>query len=30
MQVVRDAQAAGMDAKDYVVKALKDGTLEMS
>ena len=30
MQVVRDAQAAGMDAKDYVVQALKDGTLEMS
>ncbi|MBE0586572.1 MAG: nitrate reductase subunit alpha, partial [Hydrogenophaga sp.] len=30
MQVVKDAQAAGMDAKDYVVKALKDGTLEMS
>ncbi len=30
MQVVKDAQAAGMDAKDYVVQALKDGTLEMS
>ena len=30
MQVVKDAQAAGMDAKDYVTKALKDGTLEMS
>lgn len=30
MQVVKDAQAAGLDAKDYVVKALKDGTLEMS
>ncbi|MFC7434766.1 nitrate reductase subunit alpha [Hydrogenophaga bisanensis] len=30
MQVVRDAQAAGMDPKDYAVKALKDGTLRMS
>ncbi|PKO74106.1 MAG: nitrate reductase subunit alpha, partial [Betaproteobacteria bacterium HGW-Betaproteobacteria-15] len=30
MQVVRDATAAGMDPKDYVVNALKDGTLEMS
>ncbi|MDP3170566.1 MAG: nitrate reductase subunit alpha, partial [Polaromonas sp.] len=30
MQVVKDAQAAGLDTKDYVVKALKDGTLEMS
>jgi nitrate reductase alpha subunit len=30
MQVVRDATAAGLDAKDYVVQALKDGTLEMS
>ena len=30
MQVVKDAQAAGMEAKDYVVQALKDGTLEMS
>ncbi|MDP3423336.1 MAG: nitrate reductase subunit alpha [Burkholderiaceae bacterium] len=30
MQVVKDAQAAGMDPKDYVVKALKDGTREMS
>jgi nitrate reductase alpha subunit len=30
MQVVKDAQAAGLDAKDYVVQALKDGTLEMS
>ena len=28
LQVVRDAQAAGMDPKDYAVKALKDGTLE--
>ena len=30
LQVVADATAAGMDPKDYVVKALKDGTLEMS
>jgi nitrate reductase alpha subunit len=30
MQVVKDAQASGLDAKDYVVKALKDGTREMS
>jgi nitrate reductase alpha subunit len=30
LQVVRDAQAAGMEPKDYVVKALKDGTLQMS
>ncbi|MBX3599951.1 MAG: nitrate reductase subunit alpha [Rubrivivax sp.] len=30
LQVVKDAQAAGLDAKDYVVKALKDGTLQMS
>jgi nitrate reductase alpha subunit len=30
MQVVKDAQAAGLDAKDYVVKALKDGSLKMS
>jgi nitrate reductase alpha subunit len=30
MQVVRDATAAGMDAKDYAVRALKDGTLQMS
>jgi nitrate reductase alpha subunit len=30
MQVVKDATAAGMDAKDYAVRALKDGTLEMS
>jgi nitrate reductase alpha subunit len=30
LQVVKDATAAGMDPKDYVVKALKDGTLEMS
>ena len=27
MQVAKDAAAAGMDAKDYVVKSLKDGTL---
>ncbi len=30
LQVVRDAQAAGVDPKDYAVKALKDGTLQMS
>ena len=30
LQVVRDAQAAGMDAKDYAVKSLKDGSLQMS
>ena len=30
MQVVRDAQAAGMEAKAYAVKALKDGSLKMS
>ena len=30
MQVVRDASAAGMEAKDYVVQSLKDGTLRMS
>ncbi|MBL8371740.1 MAG: nitrate reductase subunit alpha [Burkholderiaceae bacterium] len=30
LQVVRDAQAAGMDARDYAVKALKDGSLTMS
>jgi nitrate reductase alpha subunit len=30
MQVVRDATAAGMDPKDYTVKALKDGSLKMS
>src|SRR5450830_1134768 len=30
MQVVQDAQAAGLDAKDYVVKSLKDGSLKMS
>ena len=30
LQVVRDAQAAGADPKEYTVKALKDGTLKMS
>ena len=30
LQVVRDAQAAGVDAKEYAVKALKDGSLAMS
>ncbi|WP_027994392.1 nitrate reductase subunit alpha [Simplicispira psychrophila] len=30
MQVVKDAQAAGMDPKDYVVQALKNGSLKMS
>ena len=30
MQVVRDAQGAGMDPKDYVVNALKNGSLKMS
>ena len=30
MQVVKDANAAGMDPKDYVVKSLKDGSLAMS
>jgi nitrate reductase / nitrite oxidoreductase, alpha subunit len=30
MQVVKDAQAVGMDPKDYVVKSLKDGSLKMS
>ncbi len=30
MQVVSDAKAAGMDPKDYTVKALKDGSLKMS
>ena len=30
LQVVRDAQAAGMEPKDYVVRALKDGSLQMS
>jgi nitrate reductase alpha subunit len=30
LHVVKQATAAGMDPKDYAVKALKDGTLEMS
>ena len=30
MQVVKDAQAAGMDPKDYAVKSLKDGSLKLS
>jgi len=30
LQVVKDATAAGLDAKDFVVKGLKDGTLRMS
>jgi len=30
MQVVKDAVAAGLDPKDYTVKALKDGSLKMS
>jgi nitrate reductase alpha subunit len=30
LQVVRDAQAAGMEPKDYAVKALQDGSLQMS
>ncbi len=30
LQVVRDAQAAGVDPRDYAVKALKDGALKMS
>jgi len=30
IQVVKDAQAAGMDAKDYAVQSLKDGKLRMS
>ncbi len=30
LQVVRDAQAAGLDPKDYAVRALKDGSLKMS
>lgn len=29
-QVVKDAQAAGMDPKDYVVQSLKNGSLKMS
>jgi len=30
LQVVRDAQAAGADPKDYAIKALKSGSLKMS
>ena len=30
LQVAKDAAAAGMDAKDYVAKSLKDGSLKMS
>ena len=30
IQVVKDAQAAGLDAKDYVVAGLKNGTLKLS
>ncbi len=30
LQVVRDAAAAGVDAKDYATQGLKDGTLRMS
>jgi len=30
LQVARDAQAAGIDAKAYVARRLKDGTLKMS
>ncbi len=30
LQVVRDAQAAGMDPRDYAIAALKDGRLAMS
>ena len=30
MQVVKDAQAAGMDPKDYAVRSLKDGSLKLS
>jgi nitrate reductase alpha subunit len=30
LQVVKDATAAGLDAKDYVVQGLRDGTLQMS
>ena len=30
LQVVRDAQAAGVEPKDYAVKGLKDGSLKMS
>ena len=30
MQVVKDAQAAGLDPKDYVVQSLKNGSLKLS
>ena len=30
MQVVKDAQAAGLDPKDYAVRSLKDGSLKLS
>ena len=30
LQVVREAQAAGVDAKEYAIKALKEGSLKMS
>ncbi len=30
LQVVRDAQAAGVDPKDYVTRGLKDGSLQLS
>ena len=30
IEVVKKAEAAGLDAKDYAVKALKDGTLKLS
>ncbi|HEX2012639.1 MAG TPA: nitrate reductase subunit alpha [Roseateles sp.] len=30
IQLVKDAHASGMDAKDYAVKGLKDGALRMS
>jgi nitrate reductase alpha subunit len=30
IQVAKDAAAAGIDAKDYVTRALKDGSLQMS
>ena len=30
LQVAKDAEAAGMEAKDYVARGLKDGTLKMS
>ena len=30
LQIVKDATAAGVDSKDYVIKGLKDGSLQMS